>query len=45
MVLLGERLMWKLVLIYLEMVLILMLDRCMVCAERSIGLENQFGRS
>ena len=34
------RLKWKLVSICLEIVLILMQDRCMVCAERTIGLEN-----
>jgi hypothetical protein len=28
-----------LVSVYLEMVLILMQDRCMVCAERTIGLQ------
>jgi hypothetical protein len=28
---------WKLVLVHLEMVLILSLDRCTVCAERTIG--------
>jgi hypothetical protein len=31
--------MWKLVLIYLEVVLILTLDRSAVCAEATIGLE------
>jgi hypothetical protein len=29
----------KLVFVYLEMVLILTQDRCMVCAEHTIGLE------
>jgi hypothetical protein len=29
---------WKLVLVRLAIVLILMQDRCMVCAERTIGL-------
>jgi hypothetical protein len=33
------RLKWKLVLVHLEIVLILMQDRCTVCAERTIGLE------
>ena len=31
------RLKWKLDLVYLEIVLILTQDRCMVCAERIIG--------
>ena len=30
---------WKLVLVYLDIVLILTQDRCMVCAERTIGSE------
>jgi hypothetical protein len=33
------RLNWKLVLVHLEIVLILTQDRCMVCAERTIGLQ------
>ena len=33
------RLKWKLVSVCLEIVLILMQDRCMVCAERTIGSE------
>jgi hypothetical protein len=33
------RLNWKLVLVYSEIVLILMQDRCTVCAEHTIGLE------
>ena len=33
------RLKWKLVSIYWEMVLIMMQDRFMVCAEYTIGLE------
>jgi hypothetical protein len=33
------RLKWKLDLVHLEIVLILMQDRCMVCAERIIGSE------
>ena len=37
MVLLGNRLNWKLVSIHLEIVLILTQDRCMVCAERTMG--------
>ena len=28
---------WKLVLVHLEIVLILMQDRCMVCVEHTIG--------
>jgi len=31
---------WKLVLVHLEVVRILIQDRCMVCAKRTIGLEN-----
>ena len=31
---------WKLVLVCLEIVLILMQDRCTVCAERTIGSES-----
>jgi hypothetical protein len=31
------RLNWKVVLVYLEIVLILTQDRCMVCAEHTIG--------
>jgi hypothetical protein len=33
------RLKWKLVLVYLEIVLILMQDGCTVCAERTVGSE------
>jgi hypothetical protein len=33
------RLKWKLVLVHLEIVLILTQDRCIVYAERNIGLE------
>jgi hypothetical protein len=33
------RLNWKLILVHLEIVLILTQDRCMVCAERTIGLQ------
>jgi hypothetical protein len=33
------RLKWNLVLVRLEIVLILMQDRCMVCVERTISLE------
>ena len=33
------RLKWKLVLVYLEIVLILTQDRSIVCAEHTIGLE------
>ena len=39
------RLKWKLVSVRLEIVLILTQDRCMVCAERTIGSENCFGRT
>jgi hypothetical protein len=30
---------WRLVLVHLDIVLVLAQDRCMVCAERTIGLE------
>ena len=33
------RLRWKLVSVYLEIVLILTQDSCIVCAERTIGME------
>ena len=33
---------WKLVSVHLDVVQILTQDRCMVCAERAIGLENIF---
>ena len=39
MVPLGTRLKWKLISVRLEIVLILMQDRCMVCAECTIGQE------
>ena len=32
--------MWNLVLIQLEIVLVLVQDRCMVCAKRTIGLHT-----
>jgi hypothetical protein len=38
-VLLGERLKWKLISVRLEIVLILMQDRCTICTECIIGLE------
>ena len=34
------RLKWKLVLVHLDVVRILTQDRCMVCAEHTIGSEN-----
>jgi len=34
-----KRVMWNQVSVYLEIVLSLTQDRCMVCAERTIGLE------
>ena len=40
MVLLGDKAQGKLILVYLDIVLILMQDRCMVCAKRTIGSEN-----
>ena len=39
------RLKWKLVSVYLEIVLVLTQDRCTVCAERTIGSENRFGHT
>ena len=40
MVLLGDKAQVKLVLVHLEIVRILLQNRCMVCAERNIGSEN-----
>ena len=37
--------MWNLVLVYLETVLMLVQDRCNVCAKCTIGLENHFGHN
>ena len=39
MELLGDGVMWNLILVHLEMVLVSVQDRCMVCAKRSIGSE------
>ena len=39
MELLGDGVMWNLVSVHLEMVLVLVQDRCMVCAKRTIGSE------
>ena len=39
------RLKWKLILVHLEIVLILMQDRCTICAECTIGSEHHFGRT
>jgi hypothetical protein len=39
MFLLGDEAQWMLISVCLEIVLILMEDRCMVCAERTMGLE------
>ena len=39
MELLGEWVMWNLVSIHLEIVLVLVQDRCTVCAKRTIGSE------
>jgi hypothetical protein len=39
MVLLVDEAQWMLVLVCLEIVLILMQDRCTVCVERTIGSE------
>jgi hypothetical protein len=43
MALLGVRLKWKLVSVYLEIVLILIQDRCTVCAKRTVGSEIILG--
>jgi hypothetical protein len=40
MVLLGDKLKWKLILVCMDIVLILSQDRCMVCAERTIVSES-----
>jgi hypothetical protein len=37
MELLGEWMMWNIVLVYLETVLVSVQYRCMVCTERTIG--------
>jgi hypothetical protein len=37
MVLLSDVVMWNLILVCLEIVLMLVQDRCMVCAKRTIG--------
>ena len=39
MELLGDVVMWNIVLVCLETVLVSVQDRCMVCAKRSIDLE------
>ena len=39
MELLGDGVMWNLVSVRLETVLVLVQDRCMVCAKRTIGSE------
>ena len=39
MELLGDGVMWNLILVCLEMVLVSAQDRCMVCAKRTIGPE------
>jgi hypothetical protein len=36
---------WKLILVYLEIVLILTQDRCIVCAKHTIGSEKSFGHT
>jgi hypothetical protein len=45
MILLGERLKWKLDSVHLKIVLILTQDRCTVCAELTIGSEIVFEAS
>jgi len=42
MELLGDGVMWNLVSVHWETVLVLMQDRCMVCAKRTIGSEIIF---
>ena len=37
--------MWNLASFYLETVLVLVQDRCVVCARHTIGSENCFGRT
>jgi hypothetical protein len=37
---LGDVGMWNLVLVHLEIVLVLVQDRCMICAKRSMGSES-----
>jgi hypothetical protein len=39
MELLGDWVMWNLVLIYFETVLASVQDRCTICTERTIGIE------
>ena len=39
MELLGDGVMWNLVSVHLEMVFVLVQDRCMVCAKHILGLE------
>ena len=39
MELLGDGVMWNLVSVHLEMVLVLVQDRCMVCAKHTLGSE------
>ena len=39
MELLGDGVMWNLVSVHLEMVFVLVQDRCMVCAKRTLGSE------
>ena len=39
MELLGDGVMWNLVSVHLEMVLVSVQDRCMVCAKHTIGSE------
>jgi hypothetical protein len=36
---LDDKVKWKLILVHLEIVLILTLERCTVCAEHTIGSE------
>jgi hypothetical protein len=41
--LLGDEVKKKLILVYLEIVLILTQDKCIVCAEHAIGMEIVLG--
>ena len=45
MALLGDVFKWRLIAVCLEIVVILMQDRCTVCFECTIGSENHFGRT
>jgi hypothetical protein len=42
MELIGECVMWNLVLVHLEIVFVLVQDRCTVCTDHTIGIEIVF---